>query len=254
MDQCSTIGGGLSVGDDGVPVDTMLANTGFDGAAVQDGLVGVTNGSTYPGGLPSRLQQGPNPTRPLVTKRGNTLITWDLDNKGLWEYLLPGSGTVNAACNPADPAYATGGRTATVRIGECLANYGGSSQQIFSIDILQSPRFSFVPQFWYSEWGPGSHWQPIHDYRPVYLAGVWFNCNASTDCDGTVGVEFFPGEGTSIMCDTNNTDPTCSIRPRVNVLNLAQLSGWLIPDAAAPPEAFQGPGGSLGPFQVELYK
>ena len=260
IDRCTPVGGGLAVASDGVPVNTMLANTGFDGDAVQNGLVGVTDGSLFSDGLPSRLQRGTNDKRELVTKAaipkvGAALVTWSLDNKGLWEYLLPSAASVEGGkCNPTNSAYQTGGRPATVLISECLSDYvaNGDTFQIFSLDILESPRFSFVPQFWYSQWGSGSHFQPVHGYRPVYLGGLWFNCNAGTDCDGSTGVEFFPGEGSDIMCDGDL--PSCSSSSKVNTLSLKQLSGWLLPDSAVPPEAFGGPGGTLWPFTVELYK
>jgi len=54
------------------------------------------------------------------------------------------------------------------------------------------------------------------------------------------------------MCDGDL--PSCNKKSKVQALALKQLSGWLLPDSAVPPEAFSGTGGEPWPFTVELFK
>ena len=264
-DQCSVVGGGLAEGDDGVPVDTLLANTGLaNSQPIADGLINNTSHI----GTPTRLQQGPGPDRSIITKKGGGSETWNLDNRPLWEFINPLATGVPSTCDrglfPANGDYSTG-TTATDNLRLCLTDYrlGGFSGVLFDADIdsdnvpdiVSSPRFNFVPQFWYSAWGNGSHWQPVYDYRPVFLAGIWLNCQGggpSLVCDDTAGVVFYPGEGTSSLCDTNPSDPSCG--SNLKALNLNQVSGWLLPNSSVPPGVFGGPSGQFDPFSAELFK
>ena len=241
-DQCRISGGVLehqqAPGQEFAP-NTFRVTTGFSGTDVEDALI---SDNTYLG-QPSRLQNTSNSTRPIVKKRtGGINTVYDLDNKGLWEYLIdqPGNNPGNTCDEPTYTGLTTDQKI--IRIQDCLANYSGTDD-LFTTAILDSPRFAWAPQYWHAASTSGSSWQPVAAYRMVFLAGLWFNCSA-----GTCGATFYPDSSVNTeLCDVSGGG--------CQELSLNQMSAWLIPDAAVPDVVSSSfPGGEVSPFDVALFR
>lgn len=240
-DECDAVGGEAVAVDD-VPVNTVLVDTGFSNSnAIQAGLFSE---NSYLGEL-SRLQQGSNPKRPVVERRtGSSEVIWHLDNVGPWEYLLNGAASVDPTCDPATyPASMTEYEKAD-RFELCLAAHGPADGVIFDDAIAQSPRFAWSPQYWYDLPTTGLSWEPVHQYRMIFVGGGWFNCNASGTCD----VIFYPdSDHTSELCDPGGGS-------NCQAMSLNQLSGWLLPDTALSDEVRNSFPGGQTPWVPSLYR
>lgn len=217
------------------PPNTVNVDTGLNNLnTVEEGLI---SGTFL--GQPARLRQGAA-TRTLRSQSN----TYNLDNVGLWTYL---NGAGSGDCHPSaytglptydeDPDVPT--KVSTMH--SCLANYTGNTV-IFSADIDESPRFAWAPEFWH-QLGNGNHWQPIYQFRMVFLAGLYFNCSGN-DCDAV----FYP--------DEDETDTICEpIGPNnCKKLDLDQLTGWLIPAAAVPETVIPDFGSGSSPSNPTLFR
>lgn len=239
-DACNNIGG-KAVPVDGYPLNTVKVDSGFPSGAMESGLVSNDTfvgpeGVTYP----SRLQQGTGPTRTIVKKRaGSNEVTWDLDNRGPWDYL--NNSSPHTACNNSSygPLPTTDLKVAL--FNSCLSSYNSSDGVIFDKSIGTSPRFAWAPQYWYDLPTTGLSWEPIEQYRMVFIAGLYFNCSGA-NC----AITFYPdSDQTSEMCDPGG-GANCQD------LSLDQFSAWVLPDSAIP-ESVSGPGGA-SPASPQLYK
>jgi hypothetical protein len=257
LDDC-TVSGGRAVPSDNSPsmgpVNTMRADTGFSQFhATKAGLISGA-AADFPnriGTVTPLLQQtaGSPSTRLIREKDGPTTYTYEVDNTPLWDY-LNGSGV----CSQATVAGASSPRAA---MNTCLAavESGSVTGPIFDDSIGSNPRFGWVPQFHFTTWGSGTHWQPILRHRMIYLDTIWFNCNDKYDDNqndeecgqNTKGLVFVP-QGTA--------DESTLQRGNGNAmkkLRLDQLSAFLLPDNAVPESiANRFPGGNRGPFEVQL--
>lgn len=236
-DQCRIAGGVLEhqQAGQGFPPNTFRIDTGFPATTVEEGLI---SDNTFLG-QPSRLQNTSNPTQNLVKRRtGANNVVYPLDDVGPWDYLV---GTGDCASS----SYASLTTDQKVELfQDCLEGYSGSTD-IFDATIEESPRFAWAPQYWHAASTSGTSWQPVVRYRMVFLGGLWFNCTAAaTPC----GVVFYP--------DTSTVDEMCQVSGGgCALLNLDQLSAWVLPDEAIP-DSVSGafPGGPPSPFQVTLFR
>lgn len=222
------------------PFGPTMLNT-FQGIAngLFEGLIaGVTvGGRTFDG----RVTLGENPSRTL--QQGTT--SWAIDDRPLWEYIPTGKGaTVPTSCRRETfAALPVAQRTAN--LGTCLDEWRASGPRgvLFDLDadgddvfdIMGSARFGYTPQFLERDFPNGNGFLRIKKLRAVFLQGMWFNCNGNR-----CGAVYHPGEGTAPLRIGNGR-------------SLDQISAFLVPDAALPPEVLDnGPDGALGPYAVEL--
>jgi hypothetical protein len=242
-DACNDVGG-VAEPDDAFPLNTVRVDSGFPSNAMESGLV---SNDTFvgPDGVvfPSRLQQTSvayhpggagkvaNDTRTVVKKRAGANETlWELDNNGPWDYL-----NNNASAPPTCQTAAYTGLSTVDKIAKfnsCLSSYNSANGVIFDDLIATSPRFAWAPQYWYDLPTTGLSWEPVEQYRMVFIAGVYFNCSAVT-----CGVIFYPdADESSEMCDGSGG--------HCQELSLDQFSAWVLPDSAMP-ESIRGsfPGG-----------
>ena len=237
-DRCRLNGGVVRPeGSHQFPSNTLRVDTGFSQAsAVEEGLI---SDSTFFGD-PSRLQNTSNPTQELVKRRqGANNIVYELDDRGPWEYLT-GTGPCSSA---SYTGLATDAKVALLQT--CLTGYTGPAD-IFDPSIAESPRFAWAPQYWHDVSTTGTSWQPVERYRMVFVGGLWFNCNAASP--GSCGAVFYPDEETSgEICDAQGTN--CQL------LNLDQISAWVLPDEAVPDSVSSAfPGGEVSPFRPTLFR
>jgi hypothetical protein len=236
FDACKIEGGAVVPEFDGhiTPPNTMRVATGFSPQPIEDGLI---SNMTFLGGESSRLQQGTNPTRNIRDRN----ITYQLDNKGLWDYL-------NATNSVPGLTECDGNTYSGLTIDEkidrmntCLAGYSGTTD-LFTSDLDESPRLVWAPEYWHAASSSGLSWQPINQFRLVFIAGSYFNCSG-VSCD----FYFYP--------DLDSTTPMCATPPSgCKSIGLDQLSAYLLPTEAVPEDATPPlPGGESG-FTPTLLK
>lgn len=242
-DQCR-LSGGVKVPQEAghqFPPNSHRVDTGFPSNPVESGL--LSNNLFM--GEPSRLQNvadSSNPTHTVVKRRqGANNVEWELDDRGPWMYLT-GSGDCDGASYASEPDTAA----RIVKFQNCLTGYSPSDGVIFDEDITLSSRFAWAPQYWHLNSTTGTSWQPVKQYRMVFLGGVWFNCSA-VSC----GALHYPDE----VDETGNTE-ICEVSGGgCALLNFDQLSAWLIPDTAVPASVSGAfPGGEPTPFEATLYR
>lgn len=236
FDACKIEDGAVVPEVDGhvTPPNTLRVATGFSPQPIEDGLI---SNMTFLG-EPSRLQQGSNPTR--VIHDGNT-TTYQLDNKGLWDYL---NATNSVPGLPECDGNTYGGlplEEKIQRMDTCLDGYSGTTD-LFTSDLGESPRLVWAPEYWHAASSSGLSWQPIYRFRLVFLAGTYFNCSSGT-CD----FYFYP--------DLDSDTDLCATPPAsCKAIGLDQLSAYLLPGEAVPPDATPAlPGGPSG-FIPTLFK
>ena len=229
--------------------NTLNTDTGFPNNGAEQGL--ATGPITLSPTIEPRLQQGSNPTE--------TVVSYNLDDKPLWEYLnyaWAGSGPGGlASCggfdggsadwDPAIPGLEP--NLSWEHMRACLAQHvsSGSTTVIFSASLAQSPRFAYIPQFHDPDLGTGSSWIRIKKFKSTWLQGTWWKKGANW-------IEFHPGEDCT---DGNGTFlPDCI--GTGGGWAMKQLTGLVVPDAALPYE-LRGdppPGSGLDPYTIELYR
>jgi hypothetical protein len=132
------------------------------------------------------------------------------------------------------------------RFNTCLADYvsSGSTAVLFNEMVAESPRFAWAPQYWYDLPTTGLSWEPIMDFRMVFIAGIYFNCN-STSC----GIVFYPDKDfTTELCDPGGPGG-CS-----QFSNISQFSAWVLPDGMIPDSVKNSFPGGTTPFSPELFR
>ncbi len=233
-----------SVIDTGETPDTLNTFTGLS-LGTQEGLAT----GPVPGGFTPRLQQGSNSKRSIYGS--------NLDDRPLWDYLDPtligvgAGGTIPDSCIkstfnnslpdqdwsvPADGVLDD--PASWQHIGKCLLDHvamGASAPVLFLETIGDSPRFSYVPQFWESTLPSGNGYLHVLRFKSTWLQGTWWKKG------GTI-TAFHPGEAGTFNAGGN--------------WSLIQLSGILLPDLALPIplRGTPGPAGGLSPFIPELYR
>jgi len=247
------------------PVDTMRADTGFNlFAATKAGLLSGTaadfpNASVAPTPLLRQVSgSGVFSTRTIRERISSTPYNYTVDNTPLWMHLLdPASipGAVSVVCDKAVIQVAVD-PSAAMHI--CLSTYEalGVTGPLFASSLDDNPRFGWVPQFHFTTWGSGTHWQPILTYRMVYIDTIWFNCNGKFDpakndepCTGAKGLVFQPYMQTADPESTLQVGNGASMKE----LRIDQISAFLFPNAAVPTDVAENfPGNVRGPFEVVL--
>jgi hypothetical protein len=281
LDDC-TPSGGIGVPSDSNPnygpVNTMLASTGNNFAkAVEVGLItGEPSdfvNAANPATVAPLLQQvgvgAPSviSTREIQQKQGSTTYSYIVDNTPLWEHLRDwsdiqsghsGAG-MGAACKKADIAAAP---IATDAMSACLVAYetavagGATIGDLFKDSISGNPRFGWAPQFHHTTWGSGSHWQPIKEFRPIYINRIWFNCNGKyggplPDSDAC------NDKGKGLIFEPKGTADESLLKVgsggSVKALRMDQVTGFLLPKGSLPDWLEKSfPGGVTAPIEVVI--
>jgi hypothetical protein len=198
-----------------------------------------------PGGFTPRLQQGSNPKTNVVGHLLDNRPLWDYINGGLLGSSMGGpipdscvkSSFSGSAMTDWDGDGTLDAAASWQHMGACLRDYrnGGHTAVLFGESIAESPRFSYVPQFWESTWPNGNGWRHVLRFKAIWIQTTWWK-------KGNNVSPFNPGE------------PFTS--PGNGKVSLYQLSGFVIPDTALP-EALRGnppPSGGVNPYTAELFR
>lgn len=236
QDECKLDPDGNATPLDGIPINTIRADSGFPIDEMTNGLVSDVALTTW--GRAARLQQPTPATRPLY----NSGTAWDVDNVGPWMFLTE-AGT-HPTCKKSHYATLSDTLAKVDAFEDCIANAG--ADEIFDSNITSSPRFVWAPEYVY-KLGTGTHWNPVRKFRPMYLGGVWLNCpNPASGKDCGVHA-FYPDEAvTGPLCD--GTYPTCK-KVKVN-----QLSTWLLPETSLPTSVFDDFDDAFTNLEAELFQ
>lgn len=231
-DACTLDPDGNAAPVDGIPINTMLVDTGFPNPSLTRSLV---SNNIYDG-LPSRLQQGSNPRRIMIDKD----VDWPLDNRGPWMYLTDTSTEPTCTSSYYSTLLDTAARNAA--FSTCVQNVP-AGEVVFDGSITMSPRFVWVPQYTFELPVSGTKFMPIRRFRAAFLGGVWFNCSSSGACD----LIFYP--------DETVTTPDCDTTPGgCQSLTVFQISAWLLPDDALPASVKDGFSSAFDDMEAELYQ
>ncbi|MCC5951611.1 MAG: Tad domain-containing protein [Acidimicrobiia bacterium] len=154
--------------------DTGTANM----AALFNGLV---RGATFPDGEPARLQRGPFP-KDVVINGDN------IDSHGLWNFIddrhfNPDNGRLPTSCNP-DFILTLAPEDPRVGLDNCFVDYwvmvenakaAGTQMPppLFTTEVLESPRFGWVPEIWQSNM-QGNQPRTIKRFRPLFIQTLYF--------------------------------------------------------------------------------
>lgn len=270
---------------------TETGNTVTSGnpSIMEDGFIGASPSPWNPAlpgrlrqasTLPPRLDTSVTPAAPIspisVAPLRLSFGSYDVDNVGLWEYLIDRPQNVGEFCSPLDFAGLLG-RDLTLAmlnpdaaVNSCL-EMNPSDRQIFDERILESPRFAVVPTLNYLSGSQyGSKWWAIRELRPVYLHSTWYDCTNGGDPEclflpddfeidaafnpsdrDTYSILFNPGEGDSSPCYINNGG-NC-VAPNTNRFTMQGLSAIVLDWDFFPPDAKNQYGGSA-PLEVFLYQ
>lgn len=244
-DDCNLDPDGNPTPVDGIPLNTLIIDTGFPDPGVTNALVS----DIYFDGLPSRLQLPSTGTRRDLMNQNDV---WAVDNVGPWEFLT------NDPSNPAecDPTtYATlptedstlpPEDTKVGRFEICLASIETPPKEVFTATITDSPRFVWVPEVLFQLSPPGLHPNPIKRFRPAFVGGVWMNCPNPASGQGC-GAVFFP--------DQEVTDPICDgIFPSCKKVTVDQVSTWLLPDSSIPQSVWDDFDAAFENLEPELFQ
>lgn len=211
--------------DLGARPNALWAQTGI-GSALDVGMITGTILDGKP--LAGRLSLGPEADRVV---RSNTA---PLDDRPLWEY-IPTTAVAGAPASCQRPAF-TGPMANKAQMRTCVDDYrsSGSSVQLFvedadadgQLDILETPRFGFVPLFHELTFLNGTNRYLIKEFLPVFLQTTYFSCNPG----GCTGI-FDPGEVGSGLPVAQNKKADA-------------LTAFLLPRSMLPPAALStAPGG-----------
>lgn len=222
--------------------DTMNTFQGLSGGLAE----GMATGPV-PGGYMPRLQKS------SVKK---FVHGYNLDDVPLWNYIDPLATDIPASCTKTSFAPTAGPPTFDYSIpadgvpdppdswqhmSYCFDEYlNGTYSGVLFLDndvtsIADSPRFSYVPQFWEDAW-PSGNSAPRHikAFKATWIQATWWKKG------NTVSV-FHPGEGGSFNQGGN--------------WQLRQLSGIVIPDDTLPMSLRGSTSGSgVNPFEAQLYR
>lgn len=186
-DLCNETDGLVAEPADGVPINTIFIDTGN---SVEDDVTeGLITGGTYPDGEGPRLTRAGDNTREVLGV--------DVDNNPIWKYLLDEN---TGECD-RDGFDGSDIETKNDQMQACLDDYvdSGSADQIFSDDILESPRLGVAPRLWHDTLPTGnSEPRPILRFEIVYLHGLWLKKPGGP-------VPFFPDDDGSDLSGTHDT-------------------------------------------------
>lgn len=149
----------------GAEPDMAMSQTGV-GSALEDGL--LYGGSSYAlDGVPyDGLLEDSSGTK--VRNGGGSTPEVIVDDVALWNYL---KGGLPLLCSGVDTS---------AEMLACIIWAKGSNTEIFTDDIIDSPRFGFTPLVAEPDF-LSSGFYHIVGYRPVFIDTTYFGCN-STGC------------------------------------------------------------------------
>ncbi|MGI9528828.1 MAG: pilus assembly protein TadG-related protein [Acidimicrobiia bacterium] len=257
-----------------------IMETGFIGANPSPWNPAVPGRLRQASTVPPRLDTSATPAAaiPPISPASLRLSfgSYDVDNVGLWEYLIDQSPISGEECLPGNFNNLEG-RALTLQMynpdpaqSSCL-EMNPPSRQIFDERILESPRFAVVPALNYlSGTQYGSKWWAITELRPVYLQSTWYDCTNGGDPEclflpddfdddptfdagvrDSYSILFNPGEGDLSPCYINNSG-NC-VAPNTNRFTMQGLSAIVLDWNMFPPDAKNQYGGSA-PLEVFLYQ
>jgi hypothetical protein len=226
----------------GIPINTVLVDTGFPDPGLTSGLVS----DDLFDGRESRLQQPTTSTRVLR----NGAQPWEVDNVGPWTFL---TGNLGDECDPTtyDPALPTYDPLLpdkVERFETCLTstfpNYV-NPDPIFSTSLTSTPRFVWAPEYVYDS-PPGAKFNPVRDFKPMYLGGVWLNC-PSPVTGQPCGAFFYPdADDATDICDP--AGPGCKM------VTVDQVSSWLFPEGSLPQSIYDDFEATFDNLEPELWQ
>jgi hypothetical protein len=232
LDECVDVGERFAQAKDGVPINTVYVDTG--NSTKDDVTAGMMTGTGFPDGGNARLTRSSN-TR--------NVKGYHLDNTPLWDFL----GDMNNPPNP-DPEDGHGiaacdgptirglptieDKNAAMRT--CLETYPSNGPQIFSDDIIETPRIGVAPRLWHNNLGTGITFRPIKSFDVVYIHGIWLK-------DGGNLLPFWPGDGNSPITGGS--------------LPIEQVTAYLLTDSMVSAFVHTSLGGfSNDTWQPEIYE
>jgi hypothetical protein len=212
MDFCNDIGTPVAAAGDGIPINSVVVDTGNSmKAASTEGLI---TGLGFADGFDARLTRlSPPYTRSVG--RGSTFYT--LDNTPLWYHLLEDTTHGLAYCDRSTITALGTLLLKNAAMDACLRTYqlNGASVQIFDNSILESPRFGIAPHLWHNNFGSGLNYRPVQKFSVVFIGGVRFN-------DGS-------GPGTATVFYPDDADSSTITLQKGNWV-VEQVGGYLILD------------------------
>jgi hypothetical protein len=230
LDECIDTGGAVAQPADGIPINTVYVDTG--NSTKDDITEGLMTGTAFSDGKAARLTRSTN-TR--------NVKGYQLDNTALWEYLMPydpaggpGKHTVSACDGPAIRGLPDIDAKNTA-MRDCLEAYPTSGgPQIFTNDIIETPRIGVAPRLWHNNLGSGITFRPIQSFDLVFIHGVWFKKGGGL-------VSFYPDEGTAPFT--------------AGSLPIEQVTAYLLLDSMVSDEVHTSLGGfSNDTWQPEIYE
>ena len=223
-------------------VNTLFIDTGAsaDAQALTGFITGIAADfpeSTLPG-FQARLRFGdctilPTPAGSICLDLGASQGSHQVDNIPLWNHLLPG---VNLnTYNEAITGFSCGAGPVTNSVEmDCVLGSPDLTSVIFSSSMLNTRRFAWVPEFHYSSWGSGVHWQPVVKYSVGYISNFWFQPT---------------GPGGIVKWEAGSNPGTIPI----NMNGLEAVSAMVIPDTALPLDVLNScPSCVNAEFETEL--
>jgi hypothetical protein len=195
LEGCATVTAGLQP-------NTIYTGTGnANSNPVERGLI-VRNDGFYEDGGPARLKRGPFPK--TLDIKGHLV-----DDKPLWEFIdtsLDFGVDVPAIC---DPAAILAGFPDDPRFGldHCFSQYysGGYDTALFTMELIQSPRFTWVPESTDDLRITNGTSRPfrIKQFRPVFIQSIYYqtNNNCWWGFDPALGQRQVPVDGELPNCN-----------------------------------------------------
>lgn len=111
-------------------------------------------------------------------------------------------------------------------------------------DIMDAPRFGFVPESWSTTLGSGTSDFYIKRFKPLYLMTSYFKCSA-LDCDIVHTAGYVVGSG--------NTSENIGVPSGPNK-SMDAVSGLLFTDSMLPPEIIEDAPGKTKNLHLELLR
>ena len=179
----------------------------------------ATGGPPLVAGELPLLQQGTNAKKDVIIDG----ITYPLDDRPLWDYLIPNS---TPGCADTDFA-GLDGVAATAQMDICVTAW--TAGELFDTSIVESPRFVIIPQMLEATLPSGSGPMTIERFRAVFVNALGFG-----------DAVFYPGDaGATFIADTASIEQTTSFMLPLTPL----VAGWVTP----------GSDGVLATATVQLY-
>jgi hypothetical protein len=146
--------------------------------------------------------------------------TYVVDDAPIWEWILFGVDAEDYT-DPDDLSSTCTGPINNPITMDCILRSPDLMGPIFSDDIVKSRRFVWTPEFYYDEWGPGAHWQPIIGFKAAYLHGLWISTSGP-------GLRLYEPGTNPGQIDVTNPNA------------MKALSSFIVPSVALPADVANG--------------